>query len=130
MDNELSVGEAGQAAPPRGDLLFVPAKVGNATVFVEARGPVAVEPNEDIYVAASIDPRQVFDAAGDIIRECVRVVGERVEKLTEAMRPNELSVEFSLSFEAEGRATLIPVFLTGKTSAQGGLTVTAVWKRT
>jgi hypothetical protein len=39
-----------------------------------------------------------------------------------------VSVEFSLSFEATGKAQLVPVFVTGETKAATGLKVKAVWK--
>lgn len=54
-------------------------------------------------------------------------MGERVETLAENVKPREVTVEFTLSFEASGKAQLIPVFLTGQTKAATGLKVTAVW---
>ena len=42
--------------------------------------------------------------------------------------PQEITVEFSLSFQVKGKASLIPMFVTGETGAQTGLKVTAKWK--
>jgi hypothetical protein len=38
-------------------------------------------------------------------------------------------VEFSLTFEVKGKASIVPVFVTGESSVQSGLKVTALWKK-
>jgi inner membrane protein involved in colicin E2 resistance len=48
----------------------------------------------------------------------------------ETLKPQELSVEFSISFEGTGKAQVIPVLVTAETKASTGLKVTAVWKHT
>ncbi len=107
---------------------LVPMRIGGATVYVEQISePLTIETSEDIYPVAPPGPAQAFEQAGEVLQECVRVVGERVEKLAENAKPREVTVEFTLSFEASGRAQLIPVFLTGQTKAATGLKVTAVW---
>lgn len=107
---------------------FVPMRVGEATVFVEQIGELAeVEPNDEIYAAAPLGPDEAFEKASEILQECVRVVGERIDGLAQKAKPQEVTVEFALSLEATGKAQLIPVFLTGETKAASGLKVTAVW---
>jgi hypothetical protein len=106
---------------------LIPMQVGSATVYVEQFGaPPEVEVDDRIRPVAP-DPKQAFEQASEILRECVRVVGNRVEGLAEQARPRDITVEFALSFEATGKAQLIPVFLTGETKAMTGLKVTAVW---
>jgi hypothetical protein len=106
---------------------LIPMQVGSATVYVEQFGaPPEVEVDDRIRAVAP-DPKKTFEQASEILRECVRVVGERVEGIAEKTRPRDITVEFALSFEATGRAQLIPVILTGETKAVTGLKVTAVW---
>lgn len=129
MSDEIGFGGDGgtrrAASTPQRQL--VPMKVGGATVFVEQVGePLEVETDE-IYPVAPLSPTEAFEKAGEALQECVRVVGEKVEGLAGKAMPREVTVEFTLSFEATGRAQLIPVFLTGETKAQTGLKVTAVW---
>jgi hypothetical protein len=107
---------------------FVPARVGQATVYFEQRpGLVELEPDDDIHPVAQISPSDVFANAGEVVRECVRTVGEQIGRLALEIRPQELSLEFTLTFQAQGKAS-IPVFVTGEASAQTGLTIRAVWK--
>jgi hypothetical protein len=105
-------------------------RVGSATVYVEDFGePTYIEADDRVRPVALPSPQEAFESAGEIVRECVRVIGERVEALAVKARPQEISVEFSLSFGVKGKAALIPVFVTGETGAETGLKVTAVWKR-
>lgn len=107
---------------------LVPMRVGSATVFVEQAGGFAeIQADDRIYLASPPSPEEAFEEAGQILKECVRVVGERVMELADKSRPRDITVEFSLSFEAAGKAQLIPVLLTGETKAATGLKVTAVW---
>ncbi len=110
--------------------IMVPMQVGSATVYVVQREAGAIAAEDDaIRPVAPLSPSQVFESAGEILRECVRVVGESFENLAETARPQQVSVEFSLSFEVKGKASIVPVFVTGESSAQSGLKVTAVWTR-
>jgi hypothetical protein len=116
-----------EAAPIR---RLVPMRIGSAIVYVEEVGePAVIEADDQVRPVAPTSPQEAVETAGEILREFVRVIGERVETLTERARPQEISVEFSLGFEVKGKASLIPVFLTGETGAKTGLKVTAVWKR-
>lgn len=109
--------------------VFVPMQVGSATVYVQTSSEGARVEDDRIRPVAPVDPRQVFESAGEILRECVRVIGERIENLGDRAKPGQVTVEFSLSFEIKGKASIIPVFVTGESTAQTGLKVTAVWKR-
>jgi hypothetical protein len=129
MSDAIGFGGSEQSAASTPTSRLIPMQVGSATVYVEQFGaPPEVEVDERIRPVAP-DPKQAFEQASEILRECVRVVGERVEGLAEKARPRDITVEFALSFEATGKAQLIPVFLTGETKAITGLKVTAVWSR-
>jgi hypothetical protein len=104
-------------------------KVGSAVVFVEQTGARAVvEASDEIYVVASPTPEEAFDKASEAIRECVRIVGERIADLAAAAKPSEITVEFSLGFEASGQASFIPILFQAKATATTALKVSAVWK--
>jgi hypothetical protein len=109
---------------------LVPLQVGNATVYIEAEGVAETETDDSIYPVAAPSPKEVFSSAGDTISECVRLVGERIEHLAEAVKPEQVTLEFSVSFEVKGKASPIPVFVTGETGVKSGLKVTAVWRPT
>jgi hypothetical protein len=131
MSDEIRMGNppprSSESAPIR---RLVPMRVGNATVFVEEVGePVLIEAGDQVRPVAPPSPQEAFENAGEILHECVRVIGERIEALAAKARPQQITVEFSLSFEVKGQASLIPIFVTGESSAQTGLKVTAVWKR-
>lgn len=120
------------AAPPAvlPQRRLVPVEVGSATVWIEqVAEPAAVDEGDRVRPVSAPSPEKAFETAGEILRECVRLVGERVANLAEKSRPQEVSVEFSLTFEVKGKAAVIPVFVTGETAAQTGLKVSAVWKR-
>lgn len=103
-------------------------QVGSATVYVEQVGePLEILTDDQFYPVSPPNTKEAFEEASKILQECVRVVGERVENLAEKAKPNEVTVEFTLSFEAKGRAQLIPVLLTGEAKTATGLKVTAVW---
>jgi hypothetical protein len=131
MSDEIRVGASpgvrSDTTPAR---RLVPMRIGTATVYVEdVAEPSVIEQDDQVRPVAPPSPQEAFEAAGDFLRECVRIIGERVEALATAQRPHEVTVEFSLNFEVKGKATLIPVFLTGETGASTGLKVKAVWKR-
>ena len=129
MSNEIGFGGDGESRAESGrKSQLVPMRVGNATVFVEQVGePAEIQTDDAIYPVSPPSPEEAFEKAGQIMQECVRVVGERVEELAGKARPRDITVEFTLSFEAGGRAQLIPVLFTGETKAVTGLKVTAVW---
>jgi len=104
-------------------------RVGSANVYVEeVAEPAAIDAGDQVRPVAPPSPHEAFETAGEILRECVRVIGERIESLAVEARPQKISVEFSLSFEVKGKASLIPIFVTGETGAQTGLKVTAEWQ--
>ena len=107
-------------------------RVGSATVYVEQVGaPVDVAAQGaaegEVYPVAP-SPQEAFETASEALRECVRMVGDHLEALA-GRRPQQVTVEFTVSFEVKGRAALIPVLLTGEATSKGGLTVKAVWRR-
>jgi hypothetical protein len=75
-----------------------------------------------------LDPTEAFTKASDALRECVKVVGQRLDQLGEAVKPAEIGVEFTITFDVEGSAHIIPVLLTGKAKTAMGVKVTAVWR--
>ena len=107
---------------------LVPMQIGSATVFLElSKEAASVEADDGIYPVGARGVSEAFDRAGDTLREILRLVDERAKQL-EAARPSEITVEFSLTFEATGRASIVPILVTGETGLQTGLRVTAVWR--
>lgn len=109
---------------------LIPMQVGTATVYIEQIGePVVTEADDHIRPVAP-DPKEVFEKAVEVLQQCVHVVGEKVEIIAEKAKPQEITVEFTLTFEATGKMALIPIFMTAESKANTGLKVTAVWKQT
>lgn len=107
---------------------FVPMRIGSAEVFVEASaGEVTLEAAPEIR-PTTLNPEKAFDAAVGILKECVRVVGEGLERLEKAVKPQELEIEFTLTFDAKAKGALIPLFVTAEHGLGAGLKVKAVWK--
>jgi hypothetical protein len=106
---------------------LVPMQVGSATVFVEATGDAPVIDAAGDFHPVGINPSEAFATASDALKECVRVVGERIEEMKDAMRPEEVGIEFTIAFEVGGEARIIPVLLTGKAKTAMGVKVTAKW---
>jgi hypothetical protein len=105
-------------------------QVGNATVYIEGAGEAAeIEPTDRIYAVALPSPKEAFENALEVVKECVGVMGTRLEELAEKLRPQELSVEFSLAFEGAGKAQVIPLLVTAETKGSTGLKITAKWRR-
>jgi hypothetical protein len=104
-------------------------KVGAATVYIEQIGESVIETDDRIRPVAPPTPQEVFETAGDVLSECVRIVGERIEALAEKAMPKKVNVEFSISFKVVGKTSLVPIFVTGETGAETGLKVTAEWER-
>jgi hypothetical protein len=107
---------------------LVPMQVGSATVFVEATAEAPVIDAADDFHAVGINPTEAFETASDALKECVRVVGERIDAMQDAIRPKEVGVEFTITFDVEGQARIIPVLLTGKAKTAVGVKVSAKWQ--
>lgn len=108
---------------------LVPMKIGEATVYIEQVGEaVEVEADDSIYAVAP-SPKQAFEMAIAALKQCVSVVGEQIKTLSGKAMPRELEIEFSLTFDAKAKGTLIPIFVTAEHGLQTGLKVKAVWKR-
>jgi len=130
MSNEIEIRPAGEQIPISGTpslRRLVPMQIGTSIVYIEHVGEaIALEPDDSIYPVAS--PKDAFDGAMEALKECVRAVGERFEQLTEKVKPQEVTVEFSLTFDVKGKVSPIPILVTGETETQTGLKVTAVWR--
>lgn len=131
MSDEIEAGGATTSRPLTGgdQRSLVPMNVGSATVYVVRTGDASIVAGDDEIYTAAPDPREVFDRAVDVIRECVVKIGEGVEALAEKAMPRELTVEFSLTFEAKGKTAILPVFVTAEHGVGAGLKISAVWKR-
>lgn len=132
-DDEVQAGGASPTTSATHDTRrrVVPMKIGNATVYVEPVGELKIDADDDaddIHTVAP-DPQEIFDKAIEAARECVRVVGERLKTISGEAMPQELTLEFSLTFDAKAKAALIPVFVTAEHGLQTGLKITAKWKR-
>ncbi|MCA1565873.1 MAG: hypothetical protein LC803_09595 [Acidobacteria bacterium] len=131
MEDEIRPGGLSTKTSPESPTgrKLIPMQIGNAVVYVEHFGEAApMEVGDDIYPVAP-NPKQVFETAVEVLKECVRVVGERVEQLAGKAMPKEVEVEFSLTFDAKAKGALIPIFVTAEHGLQTGLKVKAVWKQ-
>ena len=112
-----------------GPVRLVPMRVGDAEVYIEAVGPSPqLEASADFEAVGGLDPGEAFERASDALKQCVRIVGERLANLGDALEPDEVSVEFTITFDVEGKARIIPVLLTGKAKTSMGVQVNALWK--
>jgi NTP-dependent ternary system trypsin peptidase co-occuring protein len=131
MSDMIRAGTGSIGAPmpePAPSRRLVPIQVGKAIVYIEQIGePVIIEADDRIHPVAP-DTKEVFENAVEVLQQCVHVVGEKVETIVEKIRPQEITVEFTLSFEATGKIAVIPILVTGETKGSTGLKVTAVWK--
>lgn len=129
MDDDLALGGPGTAPDTEAQVHVLPMELGGATVFIEQVGEGAsVDYDEELYPVGPPSPKEAFDKANEALKECIRVVGETLENIADKARPQEVSLEFALTFQAEGTARIIPVLVTGKTAATTGLKVTAKWQ--
>jgi Trypsin-co-occurring domain 1 len=110
---------------------LVPMQIGSAIVYIEASVEElkVEEGGGDIYTVSPPSPTDAFNKAMDAIGETVRAMGDRFKQLEERIHPDDLTVEFEFSFDAKGKASIIPVFVTGETSVHTGIKVTATWTR-
>lgn len=131
MSDEIEVGGARTSAPVTGvgERSLVPMKVGSATVYVVQTGDAKIEAGDDDIYTAAPNAREVFDQAVDVIRQCVVKIGDGIEALAEKTMPRELTVEFSLTFEAKAKGAIVPIFVTAEHGVGAGLKISAVWKR-
>ena len=130
MNDEIRVGGISESlSQPASPRRLVPMQIGSAIVYIEQVGEsITVETDDRIRPVAPPNLQEAFEAAGGILHECVHVLGERIEALAEKAKPQQITVEFSLSFEVSGKASIIPIFVTGQAGSQTGLKVTAVWE--
>ena len=128
MDDEIAVGGISEMPSEAAPRRLVPLQIGTATVFVEQTGaPAEVDVGDAIHPVALPSPKQAIEQAGAFLQELVGIFDERIEKLATATRPREVGVEFSLGFEVTGKATIIPVLLSGESSAEAAIKVSATW---
>jgi len=131
MSNEIRAGGVPVEPTSESAVLkkFIPMQVGKAVVYVEKQGEAITEEDDGIYPVAPT-PKQAFETAVEALKECVRVVGERMEELAGKAMPKEVEIEFSITFDAKAKGALIPIFVTAEHGIQTGLKVKAVWKGT
>ena len=128
MADEISINSASESLHnDTQSRRLVPMQVGNATVYVKQIGEPVIDSDDRIYPVALPSPSQAFAAALEVVRECVSGLGEQIEKLRGKMRPDKLTVEFSITLDVKGKSSLIPVLITSELEAATGLKVTAVW---
>lgn len=126
LEDAIKAGGIDEVADQRSERRLVAVQIGKATVFVEQAGaPADLDLGDEIHPVALPSAQEAFERAADFLQECVRIFDARIEAL--ASRPKEVSVEFSIGFEVKGRATLIPILLSGETSTQAAIKVSATW---
>ena len=54
-------------------------------------------------------------------------MGDQLHQLEEELRPNELSIEFSVQFESTGKVGIVPVLFSAEAKAGASLKVTSKW---
>src|SRR5215217_5136935 len=86
-------------APSAGRRL-IPMKVGDATIYIEPMDePAVIEQfDDDELRPVGVDPRQAFETASEALRECVKVVGDRLSTIGSAIAPHTIGMEFTLTF--------------------------------
>lgn len=131
MEDEIQAGGATTSAPATGGIQhnLLPMKIGSATVYIRQTGDGSVVSGDDELYTVAPDARVVFDKAVEAIRECVGKIGEGIGTLADKALPQELTVEFSLTFEAKAKSAIIPIFVTAEHGVETGLKISAVWKR-
>jgi hypothetical protein len=131
MPDEIVLGTATNSMPSKPEQArAIPMQVGNAIVFIATGDQsLQIQESDRIYAVALPSPKEAFENALEVIQECVGGIGKRLEALARELRPDEISVEFSLQFEGTGTAQIIPVLVTTQTKATGGIKVNAVWRQ-
>jgi hypothetical protein len=107
--------------------------IGQALVYIEQPDNPIILPQPPLYSTdsgihpvARPTPEEVFTQASQALQECVRLLGERIDQLPTQGRPQTITVEFSLGFEASGGLNIANVVTFGGKGTTG-LKVTAVW---
>jgi hypothetical protein len=110
---------------------LTPSSVGGVPIYVAGHGDFELHEADgdgEIYAVARVNPAQAIEVGLDAAREFMRAVGSRMGEITEATRPDEVTLTFSISFDAKG-GTVIPLLVTGEAGLSTGLSVEAVWRR-
>lgn len=126
--NTLGGAEDNAAVPVSTEL--VETAIGDAVVYfrVDRRLPAVEAPTGIRPVTGLGIDKNAFAAAAHVAREAVKLFGGTLKNVALELMPSETGIEFSISFEAKGKAAIVPVFLTGETTGQVALKVTAKWK--
>jgi hypothetical protein len=112
------------------ELHLVAQQVGEATIYFRVSANTLVVANEpELRPVAGGIRSNVFDEAALVVGEGVKIIGQRIRDLPETLQPSELELEISFGFEVKGKATIVPVLLTGESTSNVGLKVTATWKQ-
>jgi hypothetical protein len=124
LDERVAVG-SGEVRPE-----LVAQEVGEATIYFRVSGePLEVANERELRPVSGEVKSNVFDEAARVVGEGVNIIGKKVRDLTGTLQPSELEIEFSFGFEVKGKATIVPVLLTGESTSNVGLKVTATWKQ-
>ncbi|HVR46057.1 MAG TPA: CU044_2847 family protein [Candidatus Binatia bacterium] len=119
-------GEREQTQPTAAQPNLIAQQIGSAIVYFRVSGQALPVTNES-HIRA-VTATNVFDEAARVVNEGVRVIGLKVHDAAKTLRPCELELEISFGFELKGRATIVPVLLTGESTSTAGLKITATWK--
>jgi len=127
MDDKIRFDDS-EPASLAGTRRLQPMKIEGATVWIEQNGPgIVIDSGDEIYTVSS-DPKEAFTKAVEVVRGILGGITRGILELKESARPNELTIEFSLTFEVEGKAAIIPVLLTGSSTTSSGMKISAAWK--
>lgn len=110
---------------------LTPSTVGGVPIYVAGHSEFELREADgegEIYAVARLNPAQAMEAGLDAVREFMRAVGSRMGEITEAARPDEVTLAFCISFDARG-GTVVPLLVTGEAGFSTGLSVNAVWRR-
>jgi hypothetical protein len=108
---------------------LVAQRVGDTVAYFRVSGrPLKVEGESELRAVAKLDVN-AFDEAAHIVREGFKTISSNIASLKDELKPGEFEVELSFGFEAKGKAAIVPVLLTGESTATVGLKVTARWKK-
>ena len=126
MSDDIGFGSSQPAAPSARRV--VPLKIGDAVVYIEQAGVQPQIESSDAIRPVAPTQQEAFEEASAIIDQCVSTIGHKIDSLAAAVKPQKVTVEFSISFEATGKAQIIPLLVTGETKVNTGLKVTATWE--
>lgn len=107
---------------------LIETSIGDAVAYFRVDRRLETRESEGIRpVASTLAALNPVESALKAARETVRLFADQLAEIAEALRPTETALEFSLTFEAKGKHSIVPVFLTGEASGQVGLKVSAKW---